>query len=70
MVIQHHKEVCNNTIGHLAYFVWNRVIREPIVREANSEAGTPALVADLAVHGVWTPQTEALFDTSVTDTDT
>ena len=39
------------------------------MREANGEAGTPALVADLAVRGVWTPQTEALFDIRVTDTD-
>ena len=41
--------------------------REPIVREADGEAGTPALVADLAVHGVCIPQTEALFDIRVTD---
>ena len=40
------------------------------MREADSEAGTPALVADLVVRGVWIPQTEALFDIRVTDTDT
>ena len=39
------------------------------MREANGEAGTPALVTDLAVRDVWTPQTETFFDIRVTDTD-
>ena len=39
------------------------------MREADSETGAPALVVDLAVHGVWSPQTEALFDIRVIDTD-
>ena len=30
----------------------------------------PALIADLGVRGVWQPQTEALFDIRVVDTDT
>ena len=28
------------------------------------------VVADFGVHGVWSPQSEALFDICVTDTDT
>uniref|UniRef100_A0A1X7UZP3 Uncharacterized protein n=1 Tax=Amphimedon queenslandica TaxID=400682 RepID=A0A1X7UZP3_AMPQE len=32
-------------------------------------ADSPALIADLAVRGAWTPQTEALFDIRVVDTD-
>ena len=36
----------------------------------HSEDGVSALVADLGVRGVWQPQTEALFDVCVTDTDT
>ena len=28
------------------------------------------LVADLGVHGIWSPQSEALFDIRITDTDT
>ena len=43
--------------------------REPVVREANSDNNSPALIADLAVRGVWSPQTEALFDIRVVDTD-
>lgn len=39
------------------------------VREVDIGHGTTALVADLAVRGVWTPQTEALFDIRVIDTD-
>ena len=69
LVIQRHNEVCD-TIGDLASLVRHQVRREPIVREADGEADTPALVADLAVHGVWIPQTEALVDIRVTDTDT
>ena len=45
------------------------VVREPIVREANDSLGMPALIADLGVRGVWQPQTEALFDIRVVDTD-
>ena len=32
LVIQHHNEVCD-TIGDLASLAWNRVRREPIVRD-------------------------------------
>ena len=43
--------------------------REPVVREADEARGISALVADLAVRGVWQPQTEALFDVRVVETD-
>ena len=43
--------------------------REPVVREANLEENIPALRADLGVRGVWFPQSEALFDIKVVDTD-
>ena len=52
---------------HLADVAWGQVVKEPIVREAT--ISTPALITDLAVRGVWTPQTEALFDIRVIDTD-
>ena len=44
-------------------------MREPVVREADEARGISALVAVLAVRGVWQPQTVALFDIPVTDTD-
>ena len=44
-------------------------MREPVVREADEIRGVSALVADLGVRGVWQPQTEALFDVRVIDTD-
>ena len=69
MVIQHHIEV-RDAIGDLASLIWNHVRCEPIVREGDSETGTPALVSYLAVRSVWIPQTEALFEIRVTDTDT
>ena len=42
---------------------------EPIVRDANYQSGSSALVADLGVRGVWLPQAEALFDVRIVDTD-
>ena len=35
----------------------------------DGSAGADALIADLCVRGVWGPQTEALFDIRVVDTD-
>ena len=68
LVIQRHNEV-RDAIGDLASLVWNKVRREPVVREADYNLGTSALVADLGVRGVWLPQAEALFDIRVVDTD-
>ena len=45
-------------------------VREPIVQEADEANGTPALIADLSIRGVWLPQTAALLDVGVVDTDT
>ena len=58
-----------DVIGNQFALVWIRTITEPVVREANLQDNTLALRADLAVHKVWDPQTEALFDISVVDTD-
>ena len=35
----------------------------------DGSTGASTLIADLCVHGVWEPQTEALFDIRVVDTD-
>ena len=48
---------------------FNSVLKEPIVREGDVQGDNPGLVADLAVRGLWQPQTEALFDVRVIDTD-
>ena len=69
LVTQRHNEV-RDAFGELAALAWNQVVKEPVVREANSLSHTPALVADLSVRGVWIPQVEALFDIRVVDTDT
>ena len=68
LVIQRHDEI-RDTFGDLAALAWGQVCREPIVKESDSTTNSPALIADLAVSGVWTPQTVALFDIRVTDTD-
>ena len=66
LVTQRHNEV-RDAIGDLAALAWGQVTKEPVVREGDNN--TPALIADLAVRGVWTAQTEALFDVRVIDTD-
>ena len=58
-----------DVIGDLASLVYKEVVKEPIVQEANDPEGVPSLIADLSIIGVWQPQTVALFDVSVTDTD-
>ena len=39
------------------------------MQEANDAKGVPSLIADLSIRGVWQPQTVAMFDVRVTDTD-
>ena len=46
-----------------------QVRREPIVKDAQDDSGE-VLIADLGVRGVWLPQSEALFDIQIIDTDT
>ena len=49
--------------------MYKYVVREPIVQETNDSSGRPALIADLSIRGVWQPQTAALLDVRVVDTD-
>jgi len=66
LVSRRHNEVCD-TFGDLASLVWSPVTKEPIV--CDNSTGADTLIADLCVHEVWEPQTEALFDIRVVDTD-
>ena len=68
LVTQCHNEV-RDVIGDLASVVFKEVVKEPVVQEANDAEGVPSLIADLSIRGVWQPQTVALFDVRVTDTD-
>ena len=65
LIVQRHNEI-RDAIGDLAALLWGQVKREPVVSEDNDDG---ILVADLGVRGVWSPQSEALFDIRVTDTD-
>ena len=68
LVIQRHNEI-RDCIGDIAAQVWTQIVRDPIVREAESQVGDSGLRLDLGVRGVWQPQAEALFDFKVIDTD-
>ena len=65
---QRHNEV-RDALGDIASLANRKVTKEPVVREPDEMRNLPALVADLGVRGVWQPQTEALFDIRVIDTD-
>jgi len=66
LVSHRHNEI-RDAFGDLASLVWSPVTKEPIV--CGNSAGSDTLIADLCVRGVWEPQTEALFDIRVVDTD-
>ena len=68
LVTQRHNEV-RYVIGDLASVIFKEVVKEPVMQEANDAEGVPSLIADLSIRGVWQPQTVALFDVRVTDTD-
>ena len=66
LIVQRHNEI-RDAIGDLAALLWGQVKREPVVTEDCTDGET--LIADLGVRGVWSPQSEALFDIRVIDTD-
>ena len=68
LVTQRHNEV-RDALGDIASLAYREVTKEPVVKEPDKTRNLPALGADLGVRGVWQPQTEALFDIHVTDTD-
>ena len=68
LVTQRHNEI-HDALGDLSSLAWSQVKKEPIVKEADESSGSPALVADLSVRGVWVPQAEVLFGVRVIDTD-
>ena len=68
LVIQRHNEV-RDCLGDISSEVWPSVIKEPIVRETDPSSNDVGLRLDLGVRGVWSPQTEALFDIHIIDTD-
>ena len=45
------------------------MIKKQIVREADPSSNDVGLRLDLGVRGVWSPQTETLFDIRIIDTD-
>ena len=67
-MIEWHNEV-RDSLGDLTPLVWSQEKRELVVKEADKAAGTLALIADMAVWGMWMPQAEALFDVRVINTD-
>ncbi|KAL5481503.1 hypothetical protein EMCRGX_G021677 [Ephydatia muelleri] len=67
-VTQRHNEV-RDALGDLAAIAYKDVVREPIVQDADDANGRPTLIADLSIRGVWQPQTVALLDVRVIDTN-
>ena len=66
-LVSHHHEICG-VIGDLASLVWGNVVCEPAIC-AQFTLLHGALVAGLCIRGVRVPQSGALFDICVVDTD-
>ena len=62
-----HNEICD-AIGDLASLVWGNVVREPVVCDQSSSSDG-ALVGNLCVRADLIPQSQALLDICVVDTD-
>ena len=68
LVIQRHNEV-RDCLVDISSQVWPSVIKEPIVREVDPSSNDVGIRLDLGVQGLWSPQTEALLDIRIIDTD-
>ena len=68
LVVQRHNDV-RDAIGDMASRIWNQEKKEAIVKEADGESQSLALIAGLAVWDVWKYQVKALFDIQVMDSD-
>ena len=44
-------------------------MKEPVVREAGSDPSHEAFIGDISARGVWNPQSMAVFDIRVIDSD-
>ena len=68
LVTQRHNEI-GDALDDLVAMGFKEVLKEPIIKEADDLLESPALIADLSARGVWQPQTVALLDVRVVDTD-
>uniref|UniRef100_A0A1X7T7L5 Uncharacterized protein n=1 Tax=Amphimedon queenslandica TaxID=400682 RepID=A0A1X7T7L5_AMPQE len=66
LVTLRHNEI-RDVLHDVSSMAWSQVIKEPIVREAQSDL--EALVGDISIHGVWQSQSTCIFDVRVVDSD-
>lgn len=68
-IIRRHNEI-RDVAGQMASMVYSHVKSEPVVREQGCGGKDDnGLVCDLAVRGVWNPQTDVLLDFKIVNTD-
>ena len=48
---------------------WQQATKEPIIREASTDPPCNALIANISTRGIWQPQSTAIFDIHVIDSD-
>ena len=68
LVTQRHNEI-RDLIHDLITFVRNQTTKEPTVKEASRNPPQDALIADMNTRGAWQPQSTAIFDIRVIDSD-
>ena len=66
LVTLRHNEVHDALVTLLPWY-WSPVVEEPVMHDGSAGANTS--IADLCVRGISEPQTEALFNIRVVDTD-
>ena len=66
LVTSRHNEA-RDTFGDFASLIWTPVVKEPVV--CDGSAGADTMIADLCVREISKPQTKALFDIKVVDTN-
>lgn len=58
------------TYYDLMTLVWSQIVKEPVVQESDPHDNSSTnLIADISARGVWTPQSTAVFDIRVIDSD-
>lgn len=66
-LVKHGHDQIRDQCAKMAKLAWNSVGLEPVMQE--NEDGTPRLVADIKIHGLWDVERTAYLDTRVVNAD-
>ena len=67
LIGHHHNGVCDSISSSLTSHVWGNVVHKHVICKQYTSSDSAQIDV---LRGMWIPQTEALFDIHVVDTDT